>query len=318
MDEIGVLGALVPSSRSRGGLDQSAYHHRDVLGHTLEVVRARRRAAGRPRAGLPRRAPRGSRAVLAEPACRRAHPRAGARARRPPARHGQAGHPRGDARGAGHVHRPRPARRRDGRRPHAPPADRPRACASQVVRLVRWHLPLGFMVHRTPLSLRQIDRYLRATAPCGGRDHRARRSPTAWRPAGRAPARSAIDRHLVLAREMMDAHFRLVDRGPVRPLVPGDELAEALGRPPGPWLRRAPRRAARGAGGGRLRTRDAGARVRPALGGREVARGALTVLYVRKAPLARSVCEKNASGLVEPRTPVVGSAPSRRACPPVS
>ena len=27
------------------------------------------------------------------------------------------------------------------------------------------HLPLGFMVHRAPLSLRQIDRYLRRTAP---------------------------------------------------------------------------------------------------------------------------------------------------------
>ena len=35
---------------------------------------------------------------------------------------------------------------------------------------------------------------------------------------------------------MMDAHLALVDRGPVRPLVAGDELAEVLGRRPGPWL----------------------------------------------------------------------------------
>jgi putative nucleotidyltransferase with HDIG domain len=99
---------------------------------------------------------------------------------------------------------------------------------------VRMHLPLGFLVHRAPLSLRQIDRYLRRTAPweveiilltCADRlATRGRGSDV------------AIRRHLVLAREVMDAHFTLVDRGPVRPLLAGDEIARELGRPPGPWL----------------------------------------------------------------------------------
>ena len=104
-----------------------------------------------------------------------------------------------------------------------------------VVRGVRWHLPLGFMVHRTPLSLRQIDRYLRLTAPSEAEiivlsvaDRLATRGPRT--------AQSAIDRHLVLAREVMDAHFTLADRPPLRPLLAGDEVARELGREPGPWL----------------------------------------------------------------------------------
>ena len=117
-----------------------------------------------------------------------------------------------------------------------------------VVRCVRMHLPLGFMVHRTPLSLRQIDRYLRSTAPweveiivLSVADRLATRGPRT--------SESAVRRHLALAREVMDAHFALVNRGPVRPLLAGDEAAAELGRPPGPWLARAPRPAARGAGG---------------------------------------------------------------------
>jgi hypothetical protein len=104
-----------------------------------------------------------------------------------------------------------------------------------VARQVRWHLPLGFLVHRTPLSLRQIDRYLRATAPSeveimvlSAADRLATRGPRT--------RQSAIDRHLVLAREMMDQYFVLADRGPLPALLAGDEVAAALGRDPGPWL----------------------------------------------------------------------------------
>jgi hypothetical protein len=99
------------------------------------------------------------------------------------------------------------------------------------------HLPLGFMVHATPLSLRQIDRYLRATAPwevevivLSVADRLATRGPRT--------SESAIRRHLALAREVVDAHFALVDRGPVRPLLTGDQAAAELDRPPGPWLSR--------------------------------------------------------------------------------
>ena len=40
----------------------------------------------------------------------------------------------------------------------------------------------------------------------------------------------------MLAREVMDAHFTLVDRGPQRPLLPATSSPRALGRDPGPWL----------------------------------------------------------------------------------
>ena len=62
-----------PSSSESRGLDQSPYHHKDVLGHTLEVVAAHGRAGRRPRAGLPR--PR-------RPRARGAGRAAGRRARR--------------------------------------------------------------------------------------------------------------------------------------------------------------------------------------------------------------------------------------------
>jgi hypothetical protein len=104
-----------------------------------------------------------------------------------------------------------------------------------VARCTLMHLPLGFMVHRTPLSLRQIDRYLRATAPweveiivLSVADRLATRGPRT--------SASAIERHLALAREVMDVHFALAVAGPVQPLLAGDEVAADLGRAPGPWL----------------------------------------------------------------------------------
>ena len=104
-----------------------------------------------------------------------------------------------------------------------------------VVACVRWHLPLGFLVHRTPLSLRQIDRYLRQTAPVGGRDHPAHR---------RRPARDGRPR---TPRRPYGATWRSRARswtstspwstgGRSRRCSPGDEIAEELGRQPGPWL----------------------------------------------------------------------------------
>ena len=122
------------------------------------------------------------------------------------------------------------------------------------------------------------SRCARSTATCA-----PRRPPeveiivlsVADRLATRGPrtARSAIDRHLALAREVMDAHFRLVDRGPVRPLVAGDELAEALGaRPvrgsPSSWTR-----CARSSWWGSCAPASRRS-VRPALGGRDFGRGA--------------------------------------------
>jgi poly(A) polymerase len=233
MDELGVLGALVPQLEESRGLEQSPYHHRDVLGHTLEVVEHVAVISADPEPFFRSRAPRVA-AALGEPLADELtrgqalvlgsllHDMAkpATRAVTPEGRVTFIGHDRLGAQMADDLMR----RLRVSTR-----------LREQVVRLVRLHLPLGFMVHRQPLSLRQIDRYLRATAPAevevivlSVADRLATRGPRT--------SESSIARHLALAREMMDAHFALVDRGPVRPLVPGDELAKELGRPPGPWL----------------------------------------------------------------------------------
>jgi hypothetical protein len=103
-----------------------------------------------------------------------------------------------------------------------------------VALCVRRHLALGFMVHQQPLSLRQIDRYLRATAPAqvellvlSVADRLATNGPRT------TPMQ--ITRHLAVARDVATWHFALVDRGPVRPILNGAELAELLDRPAGRW-----------------------------------------------------------------------------------
>lgn len=253
MDELGVLGALVPQLEECRGLDQSEYHHKDVLGHTLEVVEHAVEIAADPEPVFRGRAER-VRQVLAEPLADELDRRAGlmlvallhdmakpaTRAVTPEGRVTFIGHDRLGAEMSEALMRRlhTSARLRD-----------------FVARCVRLHLPLGFLVHRTPLSARQIDRYLRATAPSeveiivlSAADRLATRGPRT--------RQSAIDRHLVLAREMMDQHFLMVDRGPVRPLLAGDEVADALGRAPGPWLAPLLDALREGQTVGVLRTRD--------------------------------------------------------------
>jgi tRNA nucleotidyltransferase/poly(A) polymerase len=233
LDELGALGALVPELEESRGLDQSPYHHRDVLGHTLEVVEHAAALVADPEPVFRSRGPR-VRAVLDEPladdltrgqalglpALVHDMAKPATRAVTPEGRVTFMGHDRLGADMAEELMR----RLRTSTR-----------LREFVVRCVRMHLPLGFMVHRTPLSLRQIDRYLRSTAPweveiivLSVADRLATRGPRT--------SESSVRRHLALAREVMDVHFALVDRGPVRPLLPGDRAAAALGRPPGPWL----------------------------------------------------------------------------------
>jgi poly(A) polymerase len=236
LDALGVLGALVPELEHCRGVDQSDYHHLDVLGHTLEVVEHAVALAADPEPVFRSRAPRVAE-VLTRPladgltareglilaAILHDMAKAATRAEQPGGRITFMGH---DTLGA-EMSEALMRRLRTSSR-----------LREMVALLIRMHLPLGFLVHRTPLSLRQIDRYLRRTAPY---EPEVIVLTVADRLATRGPRTSeaAIRRHLVLAREVMDAHFRIVDRGPVRPLIAGDELALALGRSPGPWLARA-------------------------------------------------------------------------------
>jgi putative nucleotidyltransferase with HDIG domain len=253
MDELGVLTALVPELEESRGLDQSAYHHRDVLGHTLEVVERVVEIAADPEPVFRGRAPRVAevlagpladeltrRDALLFPALLHDMAKPATRAVTPEGRVTFFGHDRLGAEMAEAVMR----RLRTSSR-----------LREFVVACVRWHLPLGFMVHRTPLSLRQIDRYLRQTAPWEVEiilltvaDRLATRGPRA--------SEAAIRRHLVLAREMMDAHFAMVDRGPLTPLLTGDEIARELDREPGPWLAELIDELREGQVVGAVRTRD--------------------------------------------------------------
>jgi putative nucleotidyltransferase with HDIG domain len=100
-----------------------------------------------------------------------------------------------------------------------------------VAALTRHHLRLGFLVHRTPLSRREIYRYLDECAPVQAdvtvlsvADRLATRGDGAER---------AIARHLELARLLMrEALLWVTD--PPRPPIRGDELSSALGIRPGP------------------------------------------------------------------------------------
>lgn len=235
LDDLGGLAALVPQLGESRGLDQSPYHHRDVLGHTLEVVEHTADLVADPEPVFRSLAGRVS-AVLAEPladdltrgqalglpALLHDMAKPATRDVTPEGRVTFIGHDRLGAEMADDLMR----RLRTSTR-----------LREFVDRCVLMHLPLGFMVHATPLSLRQIDRYLRATAPwevevivLSVADRLATRGPRT--------SDSAIRRHLALAREVMEAHFALADRGPMRPLLTGDEAAAVLGRAPGPWLSR--------------------------------------------------------------------------------
>ena len=234
LDALGALAALVPELERGRGLEQNPYHHKDVLGHILEVVRHSSELVEDPEPVFRSMAPRVADRLaqpLADGLTRGAALLLGAlfhdiakpatRAVTPEGRITFMGHDELGARMTDDwLRRMRTSTR----------------LRELVVLLVRRHLPLGFMVHRQPLSLRQIDRYLRSTAPAevelillSAADRMATRGPRT--------AESAVTRHLALARDVLRIHFELEDRGPIRPLLDGAELARELDRPPGPWLR---------------------------------------------------------------------------------
>lgn len=234
LDEVGALGVLVPALEDARGMEQNPYHRHDVLGHTLEVVRHAVEIAAAPReifrgcAGrvserlaepLADGLTRGQALVLAALLHDMAKPRT--RAVAPDGRVTFIGHSRlGAEMAAQWCERMRTSG----------------ALREFLTACTLHHLALGFLVHRTPLSLRQIDRYLQLLDPdqvelsvLSAADRLATDGP-------RTKA-SAIHRHLVLVRELTEWHFHMLDRGPIRPPVSGRDLAEHLGRAPGPWLK---------------------------------------------------------------------------------
>ncbi len=239
MSELGATAAVLPELEALRGVEQSRFHHRDVYGHTLEVLERTIALTTPP----PERAPELDElldghaahvdALLAEPLAdtltRGDALRWGAllhdaakpltRAVRPEdGRVTFIGH---DIRGA------ELARALLGRL-HA--SERLRA---HVAALVRQHLRLGFLVHEPqPLSRRTVFGYLHACSPV---EVDVTLLSVADRLATRgARAQESIDAHMSVARGLLADALRWRADGPPRPLIRGDELAARLGIPLGP------------------------------------------------------------------------------------
>jgi poly(A) polymerase len=234
MDELELTPHVLPELSALHGVEQSTYHHRDVYGHTLEVLQATveiERDPGRALGDDALAAPVA--ALLAEPLADELT-RAGAlrfgallhdsakprtRTELPGGRIGFPGH---DERGA-EMTRAALARLRASERLRA-----------HVAALARHHLRLGFLVHDMPLDRRAIYRYLVACEPV---EADVTLLSVADRLATRGrKADEAISRHLELARTMLAEALARRAAGPQPPLVRGDELAAELAIARGPEL----------------------------------------------------------------------------------
>jgi poly(A) polymerase len=233
MERIGVTRAVLPELVALRGVQQSDYHHLDVYDHTLAVLagaieleRDPARVFGAPGQQVYE--------VLAEPLANELtrggamrfgallHDIAKAQTRSV-AETGRVGFQGHDLLGAEMV---------------AEILTRLRASErliAHVAALTRHHLRLGFLVHRQPLSRRDVYAYLAACEPVEVDVtvfSVADRLATLGRNSDRA-----IELHLELAREIVPDALAWRASRP-RPPIRGDRLGQAVGVQPGPQLGR--------------------------------------------------------------------------------
>jgi putative nucleotidyltransferase with HDIG domain len=233
---------VLPELEALRGVQQSRFHHLDVLGHTFEVLDRTVEltdggagpASAELQAGIGEQRPAVD-ALLAEPLAdeltRGEALRWGAllhdaakpltRAVRPAdGRVTFIGH---DVRGA-ELARAVLERLRASERLRA-----------HVAALVRNHLRLGFLVHEPqPLARRTVFAYLRACSPV---EVDVTLLSIADRLATRGDrAQEAVRAHLAVANGLLADALRWRAEGPPRPLLRGDELADALGIATGPRI----------------------------------------------------------------------------------
>jgi putative nucleotidyltransferase with HDIG domain len=232
-DRLGLVAAILPEVAALHGVEQSHFHHLDVYDHTIEVLREliaiERDSAAVFGPDLAQRLD----AVLAEPL--------GDEMTRAQA-----------LRFAALLHDiAKPATRReleDGRVSfvgHDKVGEEVIAVICRRLRtserlreflgaIARHHLRLGFLVHERPLSRAAIYRYLSSSSPveievtvlsCA--DRLATRGKNAER---------AIELHVDLARELLEAALEWRANGPPKPAVRGNTLAKALDMEHGPEL----------------------------------------------------------------------------------
>jgi poly(A) polymerase len=234
LTDVGAAAVVLPELVAMRGVAQNVFHHRDVYGHTLEVLAEAAALHEDPEPALGAELAEPIARHLAEPlademtrgeALRLAallHDVAKPRTRgvRPDGRVTFVGH---DSLGADMV---RAALRR---------LRTSERLVEYVASLTRHHLRLGFLVHQRPLSRRSVWRYLTETSPY---DIDVTLLTVADRIATRGRnADAAIAAHLALSREMLRDAFAL-RAAPPEPVVRGDDLARALGISPGPELGR--------------------------------------------------------------------------------
>ena len=234
LDELGVTAVVLPELDALRGVEQNPYHHLDVHGHTLEVLRrwleVERDVAGVVGAEL---APEVE-ALLDEPLADELTRREGIRLAtlvhdlgKPPVRQvtGEGrvlfmGH---DTAGV-EIVREMCRRFRTSRR-----------LSSHLELLTLNHLRLGFLVHARPLSRREVYEYLRGTEP-ESVDLTLLTVADRLATQGERTKQEAIDAHLGLAREMIAEALEWRREGPPRSPIRGDELASELGIEQGPDL----------------------------------------------------------------------------------
>jgi poly(A) polymerase len=234
IEDLDLMPQVLPELTDLRGVEQNPYHHRDVHGHTLEVLQATIDLERDPVGAL------GDEALVAPVSALLAEPLADQLTRggalrfgallhdiaKPRTRivlpDGRIGFPRHDEQGA-EMARAALARLRASERLRA-----------HVAALTRHHLRLGFLVHDMPLDRRTIYRYLIACEPV---EADVTLLTVADRLATRGrKADEAIARHLQLARQVLGEALERRAAGPQPPLVRGDELAAELGIARGPAL----------------------------------------------------------------------------------
>jgi poly(A) polymerase len=234
IEELGLTDAVLPELTALRGVEQNPYHHRDVYGHTLEVLQATIDLERDPASALgDDDLAEAVQALLAEPLADQLTRGGGLRfgallhdIAKPRTRTelpgGRIGFPHHDEQGS------EMARAALGR---LRASERLRA---HVAALTRHHLRLGFLVHDMPLDRRAIYRYLVACEPV---EADVTLLSVAYRLATRGrKADEAIARHLELARQVLAEALARRVAGPQPPLVRGDELADELGIARGPRL----------------------------------------------------------------------------------
>jgi poly(A) polymerase len=232
-DRLGLIAAVLPELAALHGVEQSHFHHLDVHGHTLEVLREQLTIERDPDGVFgPELGPR-VRELMQEPLADELTRAQGLRfaalthdIAKPATRQVL---PNGRVTFIGH----------DAAGEEVISGICRRLRTSEKLReflgaIARHHLVLGFLVHERPLDRAAVYRYLRTCSPvevevtilsCA--DRLATRGKNAER---------AIELHLELARELMAAALEWRAEGPPKAPIKGNRLAKELGIEPGPEL----------------------------------------------------------------------------------